>query len=199
MSKKLHLLLLVAISLIAACTATQTPSADPASVQATAISMAMTFAAQTLAAQPTATPLPTETPSPIPSPTPFPSPTATLTPTSLPTPTATAPASACDKPLPPRPAGTIADVILIRNESGGNVIVSLWLAPTAFGECGYRGFSIPKGGTVSTSLPLGCYTATAYVSTQKKNYRLSQGALCFNNTDKWTFVIYPNRIVLLPP
>lgn len=190
MTKKLHFLLFV-LSLIAACTATQTPSADPASVQVTAIAMAMTFSAQTLTAQPTATLLPTETPSPTPSPLP--------TQTPLPTPTETVVASTCDKPLSPHSAGTIADVILIRNESGGDVLISLWLAPTPFGECGYRGFTIPKGGTISTSLPLGCYTATAYVSVKGRRYSLSQGGLCFNNTDKWTFLIRPNRIILLPP
>lgn len=195
MSKKLHLLLL-AFSLIAACTAKQTPLADPASVQATAVAMAMTFSAQTLAAQPAATLPPTETPSPTPSPLP-PSPLPTQTPPL--TPTETAVASTCDKLLSPHPAGTIADVILIRNESGGDALVSLWLAPTPFGECGYRGFNISKSGTVSTSLPLGCYTATAYISTKDRKYSLSQGGLCFNNTDKWTFVIRPNRILLQPP
>lgn len=196
MPKKLHLLLF-ALSLIAACTAKQTPSADPASVQATAVAMAMTFSAQTLAAQPTATSSPTETPSPIPSPSPTLPPT--LIPTLTPTSTEGVSASSCDKPLSPHPAGTIADVILIRNESAGDALVSLWLAPTPFGECGYRGFSISKGGTVSTSLPLGCYTATAYISTKDRKYSLSQGGLCFNNTDKWSFVIRSNRIILLPP
>ncbi|MFN3742584.1 MAG: hypothetical protein ACK4VW_07945 [Anaerolineales bacterium] len=191
MAKKLHFLLL-AIGLITACTAEQTPSADLASVQATAIALAVTFSAQTLTAQPTATLPPTETPSPLP-----PSPLPTQTP--LPTPTETAVASTCDKPLSPHPAGTIAAVILIRNESGGDALISLWLAPTPFGECGYRGFNISKGGTVSTSLPLGCYTATAYISTKDRKYSLSQGGLCFNNTDKWTFVIRPNRILLQPP
>lgn len=194
MPKKLHLLLF-ALSLIAACTAKQTPSVDPAAVQATAVAMAMTFSAQTLTAQPTATLPPTETPSPLPTQTPSSTPTQTLPPT----PTETAVASTCDKPLSPHPGGTIADVILIRNESGGDALLSLWLAPTPFGECGYRGFNISKGGTVSISLPLGCYTATAYITTKDRKYSLSQGGLCFNNTDKWTFVIRPNRILLQPP
>ncbi len=180
----------LSLLLLIACSPAAPSTPDMAQVQATAVSMAMT-----MAAQPTATPLPTETPSP----TPLPSPTLTPTepPTPLPTPTNTA--AACDKPLSSNPAGTIAEVILIRNESGGGAQVSLWLAPTAFGECGYRGFQIAKGDTVSTALPLGCYTATAYITTKDRHYSLSQGALCFNNTDKWTFVIRPNRIVLLPP
>ncbi len=193
-SRLLHLSLSL-ILLLMACSPATPPTPDVAQVQATAVSMAMTMAAQTVAAQPTATPLPTETPSP----TPLPSPTLVPTepPTPLPTPTNTT--TACNKPLSSNPAGTIADVILIRNESGGEALVSLWLAPTPFGECGYRGFRIAKGGTVSTALPLGCYTATAYITTKDRQYSLSQGALCFNNTDKWTFVIRPNRIILLPP
>ncbi len=185
----------LSLLLLIACSPATPPTPDVAQVQATAVSMAMTLAAQTLAAQPTATPLPTETPSPTPLPSPTPTPTEHPTP--LPTPTNTV--AACDKPLSSNPAGTIAEVILIRNESGGEAVVSLWLAPTAFGECGYRGFKIAKGGTVSTALPLGCYTATAYITTKDRRYSLSQGALCFNNTDKWTFVIRPNRIFLLPP
>ncbi|MFO3795670.1 MAG: hypothetical protein ACK8QZ_00025 [Anaerolineales bacterium] len=196
MSTKILPLLLM-IPLFVACTSNQVPSVATPDVQASAIAMAMTFSAQTLTAQPRATPSPTETFSPTPSPLLTISPT--LTSTLLPTPTETAAPSTCDKPLASRPAGTIAEVILIRNESGSDALVSLWLAPTPFGECGYRGFNIPKGGTVSTALPLGCYTVTAYISAKGRNYSLSQGGLCFNNTDKWTFVIRPNRLLLLPP
>jgi hypothetical protein len=174
------------------------PTPDLAQAQNTAVALAMTMAAQTMAALPTSTPQPTETPSS--SPTPSPSPT--LAPTEPPTPTftATVAAGSCDKPLSSNPAGIFPKTIVISNQSGGDVILSLWLAPTPFGECGYVGFNLPKGATISTNrLPLGCYSAFAYVTLKDRKYSLSQGGLCFNNTDKWTFIIRPNRILLGPP
>ncbi len=198
MKRSFLLFISVAFFFWACAPAQVVPTPDLAQAQNTAMALAMTMAAQTMAALPTPTSLPTETPSP--SPTPLPSPTFAPTEPPTPTFTATVVSGNCDKPLSSNPAGIFPKTIIISNESGGDVVLSLWLAPTPFGECGYVGFTLPKGAKISTNrLPLGCYSAFAYVTTKNRKYSLSQGGLCFNNTDKWTFIIRPDRILLGPP
>jgi hypothetical protein len=64
--------------------------------------------------------------------------------------------------------GPLASV-RIENSTSGDVVLSLYLHKTAFGECGYRGFNVsPNGSVTVTNLPQGCYFAGAFVNTPKK-------------------------------
>jgi hypothetical protein len=156
----------------AAC-APATPTVDPAMIQASAVAAANAMVAMTQAAMPTDTPIP---PTPQPSPTFFPSPTLsllavpTLSGASLPPPPAVGAAptgDACSNaPMAPKPAGPMQNV-KISNDSGGSVILSLYLNKTPFGECGYRGFNLSRGDVITTSLPEGCYFGGAFVNSKK--------------------------------
>ena len=59
--------------------------------------------------------------------------------------------------------------VRISNDTDGDVVLSLYLYKTTFGECGYRGFNISAhGSTTVSNLPQGCYFAGAFVNTPKK-------------------------------
>lgn len=156
----------------AAC-APATPTVDPAMIQASAVAAANAMVAMTQAAIPTDTPIP---PTPQPSPTFLPSPTLSLfaLPTSsaaaLPPPPVVGAAPTGDAcsgaPMSPKPAGPM-QAVRISNDSGGSVILSLYLNKTPFGECGYRSFNMSRGALISTDLPLGCYFAGAFVTGKK--------------------------------
>jgi hypothetical protein len=158
--------------LTAAACAPAEPTADPAQIEASAVAAANTMVAMTQAAVPTPTPIP---PTPLPSPTALPSPTLVALPTlpvgAAPTMVVAAPTSStdvCNSPLPADAEGPQA-TIRISNETNGDVVLSLYLHKTTFGECGYRGFNIsPHGSTTVSGLPQGCYFAGAFVNTAKK-------------------------------
>jgi hypothetical protein len=57
--------------------------------------------------------------------------------------------------------------VKISNDSGGTVVLSLYLNKTPFGECGYRGFNLSRGDVITTSLPQGCYFGGAFVTGKK--------------------------------
>ncbi len=161
----------IALALVLSACAQATPTTDPAQIQASAVAAANTMVALTQAAVPTETPVP---PTPPPSPTPQPSPTLlalpTLQLTTLPTlaapPTTSGGGSSggsgntggdpCNAPMPAKPAGPQVNV-RIKNSTSGSIILSVWLtAVNDFGECGYRGFNLEKGGSLTTTLPEGC-------------------------------------------
>jgi hypothetical protein len=155
--------------------------------------------AETQAAIPTATPIP---PTEIPSATP--PPTNTVAPLVLPTqplavqPTATTASSAdeCDKFLGDA-AGPTAPIKLV-NETKAPMNVSLYLEKTPFGECGYRGYSVPKKGSIVVDFPQGVMYAYAWIL-EPVNTTVSGGPWKPNNTDKWEIQINENVMKMVGP
>ena len=132
---------------LAACGPTPAPTMNPADTQGTAVAAAWTVVAMTQAAIPTATPIPpTETPSPtaLPTFTPLLPPTLEAFPTQpvfvgVPTnpPVAGGPtADACQRPISSGSTAGPKVKTRIINQSGGSVVLSLYLSKTLFGECG---------------------------------------------------------------
>lgn len=199
--KKILILALATSFLVGACGPEPEPTLSVADVQATALAAAQTMIAETQAAIPTATPIPpTETASPtLPATnTPVLLPTLEL-PTNLPPAQPTA-ADICNDPkhLIPGVDGPKTRYQII-NENNVLVNGSLYLSKTPHGECGYRGFSVPKNGSIVLELPLGCYSAWAWSTDPKKPINVAGYGLCANNTDKWIIKITSSRIMMLPP
>lgn len=171
--RRITVVLLVGILLgSAAACAPAAPTADPAQIQASAVAAASTMVAMTQLAVPTATEVP---PTALPSPTPLPSPTLLALPTlpiGAPPTVGAAPTSAADKcnaPLAAETDGPLASV-RIANDTNGDVVLSLYLYKTAFGECGYRGFNLgPHGSITVNNLPQGCYFAGAFITQPKQD------------------------------
>lgn len=196
--KRLILISMAAVLLLAACGPEPTPTPD---VVGTAMAMALTMGAQTQAAIPTATPVPpTETPTETPPPTSTPVPLPTQPSGSFPTntPAGSDNSDPCNGPMSNEPTGP-KFTAAIKNETKGSANISLWLAKTPFGECGYRGFSVGKNDTITVSLPQGCYYAYAWINDPKNPSTAQGGPLCANNSDKWTFVIRAEIVILNPP
>jgi hypothetical protein len=178
MKKRLFYISMLAIAVLAGCGQAPAPTMSPGDIQGTAVAAAWTVVAMTEMSIPTATPLPpTEIPSPTPLPTftPLPPPTSSIGfptqvvnsfPTSIPAAGGGPTADACSKPIDPNAGGHTVKTN-IQNQSGGNVVLSLYLAKTSFGECGYYSFSIPAGSSVSANLLAGCYWAGAFVTGKK--------------------------------
>jgi hypothetical protein len=198
-------LLLVLTTVISACGgAPAQPTVNPLDIQSTALAAAQTVIAETLAAIPTNTPIPpTNTPEPTPTPTetPLPLPTldAALVPTFTPTSVSnTSGADPCNKPLSANVSGRETKIRLA-NQTKGDLVISLYLNLTPFGECGYRGYNLgPNQSTTITDLPQGCYNISVFVKLPKKDSK-AFGYGCINNTDLWEFKIYEDRAVLVSP
>ncbi|MEJ5239768.1 MAG: hypothetical protein WHS87_01045 [Anaerolineales bacterium] len=183
--KKLLFPVLIAVLLLASCGPQATPTVNPVEIQATAVSMALTMAAQTLAAMPTNTPLPTNTPVPTPTETPTPAiPTAVL-PTNTPQ---TSGGDPCSKILsnPPGPKTTV----IVRNQTKGSVNPwSLYLYRSNVGECGFISVSpLGIGDSLTLNIPLGCYYAYAYITT-KKEKTSAAGDFCITTEGQWEIFI----------
>ena len=199
---------------LSACGNTAAPS-EPAlsaeEIQSTAVAAAFTIIAQTQAAIPTNTPVPpTETPLPTPLPTDTPVPLPTIDPLTVPTFTATTAAlptsstgntgggDPCNAALPGNVTGNPTKIRL-SNQTKGELVISLYLNKTAFGECGYRGYNLTKNdSTIIYDLPQGCYNVSVFVNLPNKSTK-SFGYGCINNPDLWTFNIYEESTVLAPP
>ena len=69
--------------------------------------------------------------------------------------------------------------------------ISLYLDKTPFGECGYRGYSIPKKGSINIEFPQGVIYGYAWIL-EPINTTISGGPWKPNNTDKWTIFINEN-------
>jgi hypothetical protein len=202
--KKLLILLLTFTFLISACGPEPEPTMSAEEVQGTAMAAAMTMVAETQAAIPTATPLPpTDTPSPT-----LPAPTNTTAPlvipsqptqplAALPTATTASGANECDKPLAADPDGPRSPIKIV-NETKAPVNVSLWLAKTVFGECGYRGYSIPRNNSISIEFPQGNIYGYAWILAPI-NTTVSGGPWRPNNTDKWEIHISENGMKFIGP
>ena len=178
---KRALLLLIVLSL-SACGPQAVPTPDPLQVQASAIAIAGTGIAQTQAALPTATRVPTHTPTPLP----------TFTPAGLPTlltgtPTLVASGN-CNQPLMTW-SGPTVKVYLLNQTKLADIILSLSIN-TLLGECGYRGYNFGK--SAQADLPLGNYSAFAYVS----NKFTVGGSFLISKEQNWSIIIKSDRIVL---
>jgi hypothetical protein len=205
--KKRLITILASILLISACGPAPEPTMSAAEVQGTAVAAAWTMVAETQAAIPTATPAPpTETPSPPPPPTNTSAaleiPTQSLViPTqpvaAQPTPTTGSSANECDKPLASSPAGPTSPIKIV-NETKAPVNVSLWLDKTVFGECGYRGYSIPRNNSISIDFPQGNIYGYAWIL-EPVNTTVSGGPWRPNNTDKWVIQISENGMKMVGP
>jgi len=203
--KMIPLLITIAIVISACNGAPAEPTTSAEDIQATAVAAAFTIVAETQAAIPTNTPVPptdTPPPTPIPTDTPVPSPTleAALVPTftSVPTTVGNNGGDPCNKPLPGSVTGQPTKIKL-QNETKGDLVISLYLNLTAFGECGYRGYNLgPKDSTIITDLPQGCYNVSVFVTEPNKSSK-SFGYGCINNPDLWIFKIDANNTVLLAP
>jgi hypothetical protein len=182
----------------AAC-APAVPTIDSAQVQASAMAAASTMIAMTQAAIPTATEVP---PTPIPSPT-LPPPTLAPLPT-VPSPTATGAAGDdCNHLFDLSATGNARTPVKINNISKGPANLSLGMyEKNSFGQCGYLGFSIPKGQSIFASMPQTgkgpCWWGYAWVNGPEPS--TSQGGpFCWNSTDKYELDIGPDVIKITPP
>ena len=195
------LTVIIAIAMIiSACGAEPPPTVNPADIQGTAQAAASTMIAQTQAAIPTATlPPPTETPTQTP--------LATDTPVQLPTlnvPASPTTASAGGDPCATRVlSGELkgqSTKIRIVNTLKVPVTVSIYLNETAaHGECGYRSYTLSKGGDVVISdLVQGCYNLWAWSDAQGNKFN-SSGYGCINNDDKWTFEVNTATVKFVGP
>jgi hypothetical protein len=198
--KKFFILTLASVLLLSACGTPAEPTMSAEEVQGTAVAAAMTMVAQTQAAIPTATPIPpTDTPAPTPLP------TNTVPPLQLPTqplvvqPTATTASDAndCNKFLSTSAAGPTAPIKVV-NQTKAPMNVSIYLDKTPFGECGYRGYSIPKNGSINIDFPQGVIYAYAWIL-EPINTTVSGGPWKPNNTDKWTIFINENNMKMVGP
>ncbi len=192
---------------LSACAAPAAPTIDAAQVQASAVAAASTMLAATQAAAPTNTP---EPPTPLPSPTALASPTPEQLPTLAPLASPTAGSSGgsqdCNHLLDVAAAGA-STTLLIRNNTKGPATFSMGLgSPNSFGQCGYLGWSVPKGNSISVTVPQNrtnqgdpCYWAYAFINDPKHQTTVSAGGYCLNNPDKWTIDIGYDKMKLTPP
>ena len=174
MSKRI-LISVLAAALLAGCAPPSTPTLSAEDTQGTAVAAAWTVVAMTQQAIPTATPIPpTETPNPTPLPTftPLPQPTSNFPtqssfdfPTSVPAGGPTA--DPCNAPIPAETFGRKTKTTIV-NQSGGSVILSLYLFKTPYGECGIYSFNLAPNASISAQLLEGSYWAGAFV-TGKRN------------------------------
>ncbi len=194
--------------LLSACGAPAAPTIDAAQVQASAIAAASTMVAATQAAMPTNTPVP---PTPAPSPTPLPSPTlqALATIAVIASPTTASSSSGnqdCNHLLDVAAAGA-STTLLIRNNTKGAVTFSMGLgSPNSYGQCGYLGWSVPKGNSITVTVAQTrtnqgdpCYWVYAFINDPKHQATVSDGGYCLNNPDKWTIDIGYDKMKLTPP
>ena len=194
---------LVIVTLISACGGQPAePTISAENIQSTAVAAAFTIVAETQAAIPTNTPIPpTETTVPTLTPTETPLPSSTPEggiPISTSTPQTSENTDPCNKPLGGNVSGRDTIIRLVNNTKG-DLVVSLYLNLTPFGECGYRGYNIgPTGSTLISDLPQGCYNVSVFVNDPKKPSK-AFGYGCINNSDKWTFQINAENVILNAP
>lgn len=198
------LLILAALSLIlSACGSDLAPTEEAApvltgeDVQATAVSMAWTMAAQTLAAMPTETftPLPpTATFTPIATNTPIATPTPLVTNTPLPT--ATTEGDPCNKILSGWEGRET--YILVKNELKRTVGVSLYLYQSDRGYCGYVSATIPGKGSTGFKLPIGYYSAYVW-ATEGSSYNKYLDLTGVLNPDKHELLVRDNGLKFIGP
>lgn len=183
----------------AAC-APAVPTIDPAQVQASAMAAASTMIAMTQAAIPTATEVP---PTPIPSPTPLPSPTLAPLPTVASPTAASTTGDDCNHLFDLAATGNARTPVKINNLTKGPANISLGMfQKNAFGQCGYLSFSIPKGQSITASMPQTgkgpCWWGYAWINGPDPSTS-EGGPFCWNSTDKYELDIGPDVIKITPP
>jgi hypothetical protein len=195
--KRISLSLFIALAVIvSACSAQVNTAANTASPTTSVPSQTVTPTVASI--------LPTEAPALTSTPTDTPVPTAVEAPTEVPTleaapatatPVSTAGNSDCIKPLQ-NFAGGKPTTIKIENNSGFPISISLFLEKNAFGDCGYRGYELPKNGsTIINDLIQGCYSASVVINNPKKSIKAFTAG-CINNTDKWSFIVLKDSMSL---
>ena len=203
MIKRFLPVLLMLTTIITACGPQGTPTMTSADVQGTAVSAAWTMVAMTQAAIPTSTPTEIPSPTPLPTFTPLPPPTidVALVPALLPTNTQTS-GDPCDgyKNLVVSSNARMTRLRL-QNEAGAPLTLSIYLYKTPFGDCGYSGYTIPKGGKVVIDYPQGCYFFAAIINNPKSPSKAFGGgeSTCANNSDLWMVRIGKESINLGSP
>jgi hypothetical protein len=205
--KKLLIPILASILLISACGPEAVPTISPEEVQGTAVAAAWTMVAETQAAIPTATPVPpTETAPPTALPTNTIAPlviatqslgVATQAVAAQPTSTSASNTDECNKLLQSSAAGPTAPIKII-NETKAPINISLFLYKTVFGECGYRGYQVPKNGSINIEFPQGDITAYAWIL-EPVNKTVSGGPWRPNNTDKWEIYVREDLMKMVGP
>jgi hypothetical protein len=95
------------------------------------------------------------------------------------------------------PPGPRAPIKIV-NQTKAQVNVSLWLAKTPFGECGYRGYTVPKNNSISIEFPQGDIYGYAWIL-EPINKTVSGGPYGPNNTDKWTLIISESGMKFVGP
>jgi len=196
MFKKLVPFFITLAILVTACSPQSTPTISPTDVQSTYVASAWTIVAMTQSAIPTNTPTETPTATPLPTFTTVPSPTLEITPTLVPTNTVTG--SDCWKPLVAS-SGAARTKLRIQNATNGDVVLTIFLNQTVFGDCGYTGHSIGNGGSITlVDYPQGCYNFSAFVTTSNGSTK-SFGSGCTNNPDQWLVWVGPEVITLNSP
>jgi hypothetical protein len=189
--------------LLSACTPAEEtpPPLTGEDIQATAISMAWTMAAQTMAAMPTATftPVPpTATFTPAFTATPIFSPTPLFTATPLAT--ATTDKDRCDQVLSSW-AGQESKFLIV-NQTKNNVNVSLYLAPNnAHNQCGYipvYANPIAKNQSTTLYVPYGTYYVYAWASGET-NFSVQGGGFGVGNPDKHEIQIRDGFVKFVTP
>ena len=198
--KKLITILLASIFLLSACGPEPEPTMSAEDIQGTAVAAAWTMVAETQAAIPTATLIPpTETLPPTPIPTNTIAPLVPPTQVLIVQPTATTASGKdeCDRFLRPDPPGPSAPILII-NETKAPINVSLYLEKTVFGECGYRGYSVPKNGSVKIDFPQGVIWGFAWIL-EPINTMVEGGPWKPNNTDKWVIQVNEHIMKMVGP
>ena len=174
-----------------------TPALTGEDIQATAVSMAWTMAAQTMEA------IPTATFTPIP-------PTATFTPAVTNTPVATMTPLFTATPLPSATSeGDPCNVILsgwegresrllIQNEIPHPVTVSLFMYASDRGYCGYLSAYLDKKGSTALTIPIGYYSVSVWAQDGSSYSKyLDLGGIL--NPDKHTLYIKDGMLKFVGP
>ena len=202
--KRFAFISIVLTFVISSCQAKTPPTADPAQVQASAIAMANTMAAQTQAAIPP-TLVPTETPLPSPSPVPI-LPITTDTPLAVTSPSPNQGTDPCNGPLTNNPkaapdAGKIGSNVKIVNTTKAPITISLYLNKNQQGECGYKSYVLSPTSSIiiANSLPYGCYNLFALINDPKKPSQASGGPVCITGPDKTTINVLAETIKVTGP
>lgn len=200
MFKKLTPILLALVVLLTACGPQGTPTMTSADVEGTAISSAWTMVAMTQAAIPTNTPTEVSSPTPVATITPVASPTLDVTLAPTLTPTTAASGDPCNKSLVVS-SGARMTRLRLQNETGAPVTLSIYLNKTAFGDCGYRGYTLAKGAKDFVEFPQGCYYFFAIINDPKNPGKSFGGGdnICSNNDDLWVVRIGKDIINLGSP
>jgi len=175
-NKTLYLISIFMVAALAACGPTAAPTMNPVDAQGTAVAAAWTVVAMTQASIPTATPIPpTEPPVPTALPTwtsqppptsaavSFPTQPMYIAPTNPPVIAGGPTADACEKSISGNTAGHKVRTRII-NQSGGSVVLSLYLSKTVFGECGIYHFNLEPKGSMTVELLEGSYQAGAFIT-----------------------------------